>query len=391
MLLKLKNGKILITCAITIALMVSTAVPVLAETYRPHSQQINMFKALCDQYSQASYEVIGETYEGRDIIICKFGNPNNPAVLWDGSLHGWEDMGTETMYYLAEWLLSSSDSMASNIRQNNYVLFIPVVNVDSEVRENRNFESCSNGVDLNRNFKKGWSYSSCGTYPNTFHGDSAASEPETQAVRAAMNKFRPKFYMNIHVGGEYLRVDGSADRQMANDFMSLYSKYSSSMGVKHYSTSSSGAGNGMAYGDAAEFGGIGILFEMYTASSWSDKPSQSTLENTYMPRLKAILVAMCEACEGDSPSPPAEEPEPTPEEPSSSSGTEPSSSPSAPSTDSKESSTSSSETNKDNNYDSFGSYSSRYEYDSWSYRYYSSRYRYYSSRSRYYSSRSRYD
>jgi hypothetical protein len=300
---------------ITLTFAISQIAPIYAPVYRSHSEQINMFKTLCNEYSQASYEVIGETYEGNDIIVCKFGNPNNPAVLWDGSLHGWEDMGTETMYYLAEWLLSSSDSYATRIRQNNYVLFIPVVNVDSEVRENCNFESCSNGVDLNRNFKYGWSYSSCGTYPETFHGDSAASEPETQTIRAAMAKFRPAFYMNIHVGGEYINVDGSANSQMANDFMSLYTQYASSFGVMHYSTSLSSGGNGMAYGDAKEFGGIGLLFEMYTASSWSDKPSQSTLENTYMPRLKAILVAMCQACEGDSPSPPPEEPEPTPEEP----------------------------------------------------------------------------
>ena len=96
-------------------------------TFHSHQELVSMFKTLCDNYpSYASYDSIGKTYEGRDIWMFKFGTPNGGKVLWDGCLHGWEDMGSEIMYLFATWLLESSDPTAERILQRNYVLITDV-------------------------------------------------------------------------------------------------------------------------------------------------------------------------------------------------------------------------------------------------------------------------
>lgn len=290
-----------IIAIVAVVLVISSVTPTFAITYRPKSELINRFISLCNQHSEASYEVIGKSYQGRSICIFKIGNPNAPAVMWDGSMHGWEDLGSETMYHLTKWLLESNDPEANRILQRNYVLFIPIVNMDSSERQNKNYEYSRYGVDLNRNFKYGWRYSSSKSdYPNTYHGDYAASEPETQAVRAAMAKFRPVFYVNTHTGGSYLSYDQNGNMNKVNAFLSLYSQLARDFGVSKYSVSGGRAGNGLAHGDAKEFGGTGFLFEMASSSGAyrHTSPTLSQIENYYFPKCKPILIAMCQASEG---------------------------------------------------------------------------------------------
>ena len=210
--------------------------------------------------------------------------------------------------------------------------------MDSIERQNRNFEYSRYGVDLNRNFKYGWRYSSSPTdYPNTYHGYSAASEPETKAVRAAMAKFRPVFYVNTHTGGNYLSYDRNGDMNDVNAFLTLYTQLANEMRVQKWSTNGGSAGNGMAHGDAKEFGGNGFLFEMSSESGAyrHTSPTLTKIENEIFPRCKPILIAMCQASENQTPSS-------TVDTPSSSSGTTEPSSQSTPSVDSTRTTTSSS-------------------------------------------------
>ncbi len=295
-----------------------------APTFHTHDQLISMFTTLCDGHpSVASYEIIGETYEGNSIFLFKIGNPNGGKVMWISALHGWEDMGSEVQYLIADWLLTSGTSEAQRILSRNYILFVPVVNVDSYERENRNYETDAYGVDLNRNFITGWSYVAPANtgFPNSYRGDYAGSEKETQAVRNALQTYRPYIFMDLHYGGgAYLRSYG-ADYEIANFVHSRIRELSSETGISFPLSLNIGGsgGNGMAVADANSFGVNSWLCEMaseiapYDAGGscyWHTSHPFSTVGAYFYPRFLLVFRAMSEACESDVPTP---TPTPTPD------------------------------------------------------------------------------
>lgn len=125
----------------------------------------------------ASYTQIGSTVQGRPIYAFIIGNPNGGTVMWDACLHGWEDIGGELQYLIANWLLTSGTAEAQRILDGNRVVFIPDINHDSTDRTNYNT------VDLNRDFA------------------TSPGQPETQAMRNAFQIFQPRVYLNGHYGG----------------------------------------------------------------------------------------------------------------------------------------------------------------------------------------------
>jgi len=257
--------------------------------------------------AHASYESIGRTYEGRDIWIFKIGNPNGGRVLWDGCLHGWEDQGSEIEYLIAEWLLESGHETAKRILDRNYILFIPVVNMDSYERQNKNFESCSWGIDLNRNFYTGWISEEPNNYD--YPGSYAGSEPETQAIRNAFQTYRPDFYVNTHYGGgPWLGYHYLSNSTLVNSVIARINEISDQIGVTPYTIRSVGSG-GLAVSDAHSFGACAWLLETdggdgcysHTAHSYED------VINIYFPKCLPIFIAMCEASGDSSPLPPPDQ------------------------------------------------------------------------------------
>ena len=300
-------------------------------TFHSHETLIAMFKTLYDQHPNvSSYEVVGHTYEGRDIYLFKIGNPDGGRVLWDGCLHGWEDLGAEVEYKIAEWLLTSNTPEAQRILQNNYVLFVPVINVDSYARENRDFRSDRYGVDLNRNFVTGFRYVQPYNtgYPNSYHGDYGGSEPETQAMRNVFRTYRPTFYLNTHYGGAPFLSGSSSNSTLLSLVTNRINELSSQAGFTFpYSirtSTRSGGGGGLITADASSFGASAWTIEMASESDPIDtgQPSGgcfdhtahslSDVQNYFFPRMLTVMRAMCEASQ-DSPGPvPTPTPQPTP-------------------------------------------------------------------------------
>lgn len=277
-----------------------------ADTWHTHPDLVAMFQALCDAApGYATSSVIGTTSEGNDITLFQLGNPAGGAVMWDGCLHGWEDIGAEVMYLIARWLLGGEEAVADQILARNRVLFVPVVNMDSYERQNRNFEQCSYGIDLNRNFVTGWQQTPCGEYPDCYNGQSAGSEVETQALRGAFESLAPAFYLNTHYGGgPWLGYFGGNDMDVVNAVTARITALSTERGVTPYTLSTVGT-NGMAVGDAHEAGASAWLIEvaggdgsyMHTAFPYEE------IVTTYFPKMLPIFLAMCEACEIDSGAP----------------------------------------------------------------------------------------
>lgn len=275
------------------------------DPFHSKEEMISMFKELCDDHPQyTSYESVGKTYEGREILMFRIGNPEGGKVLWDGQMHGSEDKGSETIYLIAKWLLESGDSRASQILENNCILFIPIVNVDSYNRANRNFENCRWGVNLNRNFETGWSRIACSSDQN-YAGPYPASEPETQVMRRVFQEYSPTFYVNVHCGsGPFLSYYRDSNLTLANEVIAEISEISREMGVIPYRTTRLGS-TGFGIGDAASFGISSWLLEMEGPDTcWQHSDAlYRQLVDVYYPKCLAIFLAMCRTCEVETPPP----------------------------------------------------------------------------------------
>ena len=297
------NNKIRIATSFLLFVLVASVLPVSARanTYHTHEELIGMFKSLCDAHPKyASYESLGKTYEGKDIWVFKIGDPNGGRVMWDGCLHGWEDQGSEIEYLITKWLLESGDETAKRILERNYILFIPVVNMDSYERQNRDFENCSWGVDLNRNFHTGWRSKESNDYD--YPGPDAGSEPETQVMRKAFQTYHPDFYVNTHYGGgPWLGYYKYSNSTLVNLVLTRINEISDEMRVTPYTVKSVSA-QGYAIGDAHSFGVHAWLLETeggegcysHTAHPYED------VVNIYFPKSLPIFIAMCEASEVES-------------------------------------------------------------------------------------------
>jgi len=166
--------------------------------YHTYDNLVFLFKSLALQY-----EVIGQSVLGKDLYLFRIGNENANSIFFMGSIHGNEHSGAELLYYFANWLVKSNDPVASDLLANSQILILPVANPDG-------FEAWTrinaNGVDLNRNFPKGWggagSNPGCGC--TICRGNAEADQPEVQSILACWNKYQPTIGVTIHTGMELI-------------------------------------------------------------------------------------------------------------------------------------------------------------------------------------------
>lgn len=151
---------------------------------------------------------IGQTLEGRDTWAIKISdNPNidedEPEILFTSAIHAREVITPMIVLNYANYMVDNytTDPEIQNLVDNREIWIVPCLNPDgyfyNEViqpqgggmwRKNRrhNFDGTW-GVDLNRNYGYEWGYDNIGSSPDpyeeTYRGQSAFSEPETQNIR----------------------------------------------------------------------------------------------------------------------------------------------------------------------------------------------------------------
>jgi carboxypeptidase T len=156
--------------------------------------------------SIVSYEVIGKSLEGRDIVNIRIsGNlkesKNLPAVVFMGAHHAREHVSTEIPLMLAQHLIAEfqkGNKSVMNLINSREINIIPMVNPDGVEydistgnyagwrKNRRQNKNGTYGVDLNRNYGFKWGETGASGTPSseTYYGESAFSEPETQAIKA---------------------------------------------------------------------------------------------------------------------------------------------------------------------------------------------------------------
>jgi len=163
----------------------------------------------CEVYSS------GQSYEGRDIWTLKMSREGagRKAVWLDATIHAREWLATATHLKIMQKLIDSyaDDADAQRLVDTYDWYLTPVVNPDGYTytwstdrlwRKNRapNAGSPCIGTDLNRNFNQMWSNAGSSALPcsDTYHGSSAGSELETQALQAAAVNLGSTLVTSIH-------------------------------------------------------------------------------------------------------------------------------------------------------------------------------------------------
>jgi len=177
-----------------------------------------------------------KTFEGRTLPGAVVGD--DPKVFIMSGIHARERGGPDNViYFLADLLAARAEGTGVSYGGQNYtaedvetalgagIVVLPLTNpdgvaydqkTDSCWRKNRNTESASGsdgsdvGIDLNRNYDFVWDFekafnmeyadpASNDPAAETFCGTSAASEPETQAVVWALDKYPGiTWFMDLH-------------------------------------------------------------------------------------------------------------------------------------------------------------------------------------------------
>ena len=219
---------------------------------------------------KVTHEVLGQTWQGKNILLFRIGNRNGGRVWFNGTVHGGEVVGPEVYYKYARWLLDNSEpGVSDRIMNGNYTLIVPFMNADGYPstapveyvaegrRTNRN---PSGAVNLNRNAARTWK-TGCGHYDSVaghwvgeplnadgtctlplvkmpasgrdlmlgycygsgcgsgawtdipgdweYRGSNPNSEPETQAILNGLTKWTPKFFLDYHIwAGPYVARTG---------------------------------------------------------------------------------------------------------------------------------------------------------------------------------------
>ena len=140
--------------------------------------------------------VPGSSGEGRP-IECHHVGQGEDVILIMASIHGDEPAGTPLVYRLAEHLRARPDMLTG--RQ---VVLMAVANPDGLASGTRHN---ANGVDLNRNFPA-WNFA-----PSPDHGPGPLSEPESRAIKAVLDAYKPHRVVTIHQPVACVDYDGPAE------------------------------------------------------------------------------------------------------------------------------------------------------------------------------------
>ena len=227
--------------------------------YPDYPTFIANFEALATSYPQfVSYQTIGKSVLGQNIIMFKIGNPSGGVVLFDGAIHGYENEGSQLLYYYALWLLTSNDPLAQYTLANTCTLMVPVVNVDDYGLNRTN----AHGVDLNRNFETDWiDAGSSDPTSDTYRGPSPLSEPESQALEGVFLNYRPYAYINLHdADGEEFYESSYTNSTYVNTVVEKINSLNLQRGVTPYPLESIISFPGAAMTDAVTKGGAQISF-----------------------------------------------------------------------------------------------------------------------------------
>jgi len=155
-------------------------------------------------------ETLGTSYNGNLLLAVKVSdnpgvNENEPAVHFEGGIHGNEKIGWAVTFEMLKYLVTNyvTDTLVTRLVDSREIWLLPMYNPDGYIAGDR---ANGNDVDLNRNWgwMWGWEYN-MGTAP--------FSEPENRAVLDHLRRHPFVMFVSYHAGTEYISYPWSCTAQ----------------------------------------------------------------------------------------------------------------------------------------------------------------------------------
>ncbi|XP_068142451.1 carboxypeptidase B1 [Drosophila tropicalis] len=171
--------------------------------------------------SRVTVTTPGQSYENRDLKLITItngdGKTGKNVIFLDAGIHAREWIAPAEALYVIYQLVENFAANSALLKDYDWVI-LPVVNPDGYEythtstrmwrKTRKPVSSSCYGTDANRNFDYHWGEVGASSYScaDTFKGETAFSEPETQLVRDLLlgYKGRGKFYLTLHSYGNYL-------------------------------------------------------------------------------------------------------------------------------------------------------------------------------------------
>lgn len=263
----------------------------------------------------------GRSGEGRAITMATITGPegnaaDKPGIFFVGGHHAREHVSVEIPLMLVEHLVSryaAGDAQIRSLVDSRVIYIVPELNPDGSEydiasgryrswrKNRRNNGDGTFGVDLNRNYGHKWSTigSSPDTSSDVYHGPSAFSEPETQAVKRFMDaNTNVTTVLSFHTFSElilypwgytYDSISNERDRRVHETMartMAQWNHYTPQQSSELYATS--GDTTDWAY---AEHGVVSFTFELDPTSIWEGGfyPGQRVIDSVFQKNLQPCL------------------------------------------------------------------------------------------------------
>ncbi|KAH8270583.1 hypothetical protein KR018_012049 [Drosophila ironensis] len=200
----------------------STARSISFKAFHRHEEINAYLDELAAAYpSRVTVEVAGKSYENRDIktitVTNGDGKTGKNVIFVDAGIHAREWIAHAGALYVIHQLVENFAANSALLKDFDWVI-LPVVNPDGYEfshtttrlwrKTRKPVSSSCYGTDANRNFDFHWGEVGASSYScsDTYKGDSAFSEPETQLVRDLLLELsgRGTFYLTLHSYGNYL-------------------------------------------------------------------------------------------------------------------------------------------------------------------------------------------
>ena len=203
--------------------------------YLSYTEALSELDRMRELYPQLITEraAIGDivTHGGKEIYYQVISNNSNeideekPQVFYNSLIHAREANSLSQNIFYMWYLLENygTDDEVTYLMDNTTMFFVPIANPDGYIyneliqpnggglwRKNRypNAQGDTVGVDLNRNFGYEWGFDNQGSSTNenseTYRGESAFSEPETQALKYLCEQNNFEIALNYHTFGNLL-------------------------------------------------------------------------------------------------------------------------------------------------------------------------------------------
>ena len=278
--------------------------------WKTYDQMMSAFKSL--NHPLYSWEKIGTSVQGREIIAAKIGPSWGGKIYISCCCHGGEQVNGEIAWLYANWLLQEKEAIATQILHHNQTIIVPILNPDGYVVGTANGWGRKNahGVDLNRNAEFGWGGGSSVPTDYDYRGTGPLSEPESKAYHELFIREKPRWVLNMHTGATpiYKETGDTAYKNHITSSLNRYKELCTQRGLdpNAYPITQLSGYIGREMDDGYKLANAyGLIWEFHPVevNVRDNNPIFDDIEPLWFPKFLPMAIALSEDCSVETPPP----------------------------------------------------------------------------------------